>query len=281
MLIQTIKQIFLGVDGCRAGWATVEILSYAITSYSKISISKPSDPGQSISEYDKWDFHLFPTISDLFKYYRESGFVSELNGNEENPKKLNCADMQILIDIPIGLKESDKEERKCDREARAFLGPKRGSSIFRVPVRMTVYCKGTYKKASKINYDLTTKKISKQTYYLCKKIREVDEFICSNNSTSNITSILHESHPEVCFRLLSGKNLKYSKKTIKGFNERIKIIKHFNKDIDSFITGIYENKNFGKTEVKPDDVLDASVLAITAKRIFQEGKINSSILFLH
>lgn len=251
-----MQNIFLGIDGCKAGWATIEIIP---------------DPKLFNSKSESWDFHLFPTITYLFEHYQKLGILPDLNSVEENHLTINCTNIQILIDIPIGLKESGPIERKCDSEARAFLGPKRGSSVFRVQVRKTVYCSDTYEETSKINYDMTTKKISKQTYYICKKIREVDEFICSKNSIFDITSVLHESHPEVVFTSLAGTQLLFPKRTKAGFIERMKIIKEYNNSIESFISDIY--KNFKKDQVQPDDILDASVLAVAAKNIFLTGKI--------
>ena len=40
----------------------------------------------------------------------------------------------VLVDVPIGLRESERDERRCDLEARAKLGP-RGSSVFPAPCR--------------------------------------------------------------------------------------------------------------------------------------------------
>jgi len=247
-----MENIFLGIDGCKAGWATVEI-----TSYSKSEI---------------WGFYIFPKINSLFeKYYKHNPIPNIPPKQTVNlPPKL--IPRQVLIDIPIGLKESGPEERKCDKEARKYLGPKRGSSVFRVPARKTVYCNGDYRQASYINYKLTGKKISKQTWHISKKIREVDTFIDSMKYDSDLISVIHESHPEICFESLAGKKLTYSKKTKEGFNERMEIIRLFNNDIDNFVSAVY--KKFNKTQVKPDDLLDAAILAITAKTIHLTGKIS-------
>ena len=249
-----MANIFLGIDGCRAGWAVVEITF--------------------TSNLESREFYIFPTIKNLFEKYSEynsnSGYNFKLPKTIFNPDTSQIPN-KILIDIPIGLKESGPEERKCDKDARAFLGPKRGPSIFRAPARKTVYCDEGYKEASNINFNLTGKKISKQTFHICKKIREVDEFINSIKSNSASTNIMHESHPEVVFKSLAGTPLSYSKKKKAGFNERLSIIKTFNSSIESFLDGIY--KNFRKYEVQSDDILDASVLAIAAKNIYLTRKI--------
>jgi len=249
-----MKNIFLGVDGCKAGWAAVEITF--------------------TSNLESWEFYIFPTIKNLFKKYSEHNSNSDYNF--KTPKTIFNPDTsqipnKVLIDIPIGLKESGPDERKCDKEARKFLGLKRGSSVFRVPVRKTVYCNGDYRQTSLINYKLTGKKISKQTWYICKKIREVDELINSIKSNSASNAIMHESHPEVVFKSLAGTPLSYSKKSIAGSNERIEIIRSFNSTIDFFLKEIY--KDFKKSQVQPNDILDASALAIAAKNIYLTGKI--------
>jgi predicted RNase H-like nuclease len=245
--------IFLGIDGCKAGWAVVEITF--------------------TSNLESWEFYIFPTIKTLFEKYSEPNSNSDYNF--EPPKTIFNPDTgqipnKVLIDIPIGLKESGPEERKCDKDARKFLGSKRGSSVFRSPARKTVYCNESYKEASDINFKLTGKKISKQTFHICKKIREIDEFINSIKLNFVSTAIMHESHPEVVFKSLAGTNLSYSKKTKSGFNERLSIINTFNSSIEFFLDGIY--KNFRKYEVQPDDIMDASVLAIVAKNIYLTGK---------
>ena len=99
----------------------------------------------------------------------------------------------------------------------------------------------------------------------------MDDFIEKTKPVFDITDIMHESHPEVVFKSMAGTPLLYSKKSKAGFNERLNIIKKFNSSIESFLDDIY--KNFRKYEVQPDDILDASILAIAAKDIYLNGKI--------
>lgn len=246
-----MANVFLGIDGCRSGWAVVEITF--------------------TSNLESWEFYIFPTIKKVYEKYFKACLITKPDSDLAASLCHGHPVRQILIDIPIGLKESGPEERKCDKDARKFLGPKRGSSVFRAPARKTVYCDEGYKEASTINFNLTGKKISKQTFHICKKIRAVDEFIDSIKSDSASTAIMHESHPEVVFKSLAGTSLSYSKKTRAGFKERLDIIKTFNSSIESFLDGIY--KNFKKYEVQPNDILDASALAIAAKNIYLTGKI--------
>ena len=248
----TMQKVFIGIDGCKVGWAVVEI--------NNNSVSQP------------WQFYIIPKIENLldrcsFPHIEPGAYNKSLI----NPRQ-KIRICKILIDIPIGLKESGPLERKCDKDARKFLGPKRGCSVFRVPARKTAQYDGGYREASNTNFELTGKKISKQTYNICCKIREVDDFIEKTKPVFDITGIMHESHPEVVFKSLAGTSLLYSKKTKKGFNERLDIVKICNNSIESFLDDIY--KKFRKYEVQPDDILDAAVLAVAAQNIHINGRIN-------
>jgi predicted RNase H-like nuclease len=66
-----------------------------------------------------------------------------------------------LIDIPLGLKSSGKEERGCDLAARRLLG-RRASSVFPAPCRQALDCT-TYQEGSAVNHSLTGRKLSRLT----------------------------------------------------------------------------------------------------------------------
>lgn len=82
----------------------------------------------------------------------------------------------ILIDIPIGLPDTGNGTRACDSEARKVLKPYRASSVYPVPCREALYAEN-YKQASAINKKLTGKGLSKQSWMISPKIREVDTFL--------------------------------------------------------------------------------------------------------
>jgi predicted RNase H-like nuclease len=119
----------------------------------------------------------------------------------------------ILIDIPIGLVDvtDQSRDRECDRQARKLHGRK-AASLFSAPCRPSLY-EADYEHASQKNFRITGKKLSKQSYYLIPKIKEVDEFL---SQTPLAQSKIRESHPELCFRALSGFQDLDSKKTING-----------------------------------------------------------------
>src|SRR6476620_489556 len=52
----------------------------------------------------------------------------------------------VLVDIPIGLRDTERDERRCDLEARVLLGP-RASSVFPAPCRAALGL-ATYREAS-------------------------------------------------------------------------------------------------------------------------------------
>lgn len=80
----------------------------------------------------------------------------------------------ILIDMPIGLPENTYDIRP-ETEGRKILSS-RSSCIFTVPCRQAVY-EDDYCKANEINRDVLGKGLSKQSFSICSKIKEIDEFL--------------------------------------------------------------------------------------------------------
>ena len=74
------------------------------------------------------------------------------------------------------------------------------------------------------------------------------------------------------FKSLVGTPILYSKKSKAGFIERLEIVKTYNSSIESFIDKVC--KIFRKYEVRPDDILNATTLAVSAKNIHINGRIN-------
>lgn len=125
-----------------------------------------------------------------------------------------------LIDMPIGL--PDVGRRGCDELARKAL-VSRKSSIFTTPCRDAVMA-GSYHEACEINLRNQGIKISKQSWNIAPRIREVDLLLRSRSNSINprlLTSV-KESHPELCFQSLNKYGaLKNSKATQEGQAERI------------------------------------------------------------
>ena len=171
----------VGVDGCKGGWVAA-------------SASKNKSPEV------KFDFA--PTLKKLIAQFP--------------------ADSLIMINMPIGLYSDDS--RRCDEEARHLL-KKRGCCVFPAPLRPVVEdlnCAKSYELAKRKNkkHHLHQKKISRQSFALLGKIREVDSLI-----TPRLQERIMETHPELVFWALNeGKPIAISKKEPNGFKKRLKLL---------------------------------------------------------
>jgi len=217
------QKIFVGVDGCSAGWFAV-ILAVG---------------GEKSCE---WEVELFAEFSLLVNFLE---------------KQYEGADFLILIDIPIGLKDGGSGERLSDLEARKILRTRK-SSIFPVPCREAVYAE-SYEKACKLNKGLAGKSISKQAWNIIPKIRDVDSFLIENEIyREKVTEVA----PEICFQALTGFPMEYSKKSIYGFLERIKALRDFCKSTDEIVKAAiskYRRKEVAKDDIL--DALAAAITA--------------------
>lgn len=194
-----------------------------------------------LSEGSNWKANIFPDISSLWN---------------------QCKDARlILIDVPIGLRDSDSNERSCDIETRTFLPPKRKPSVFVAPCRSAIYA-DSYEKASEINAQKTGRKLSKQVWGIIPNIRQVDQLLLADMTAR---SRIREIHPELCFWALNdGKPMKYSKskkeEKEKTFLERMEVLLSvypYTQDIVDCALRKY---------VAKDDILDALVAAVTASK---------------
>ncbi len=165
----------------------------------------------------------------------------------------------MLIDMPVGLRESGSEGRDCDREARKVLGKARAASVFPVPARATLQAV-TYEEAKAINYQLTGKRITRQTWNIVSKLRELDELM---RNAKHARQLIRESHPEVCFWALNdGQAMQHNKKTPNGRFEREAVLyRHLTALPDLLAHAL---SHFRRRQLGWDDILDATVLALTA-----------------
>jgi len=99
-----------------------------------------------------------------------------------------------------------------------------------------------------------------QAWGIAPKIREVDEFLRTNPEAKKK---IRETHPEVCFRALAGKPIIHSKKSKEGFSERLTVLGSYLPEAEKIINNALSCSN--RKDVKPDDILDSMVAAITAK----------------
>lgn len=111
------------------------------------------------------------------------------------------------VDMPIGL--PGRGRRRCDEDARAFVGP-RAASVFFAPPRSALLV--PYDEALTVAPGL-----SRQAYALGAKILEVEPFAARDPRVVEV-------HPECSFRELAGAAVEHSKTTWAGFRMRVRLL---------------------------------------------------------
>lgn len=163
----------------------------------------------------------------------------------------------LAIDIPIGL--TDAGPRQCDQEARAKLGPVRGTSVFPAPIRPALQA-ASYQDACDTSFRAQNKKLSRQSWAIYPKIRELDDLL---RTRPELNERVHEVHPEVTFAVWNGTPIVEPKKKKAGFAIRHALVSgHFGPDAFQTIRARY-----GRGDVADDDILDAFAALWTAERI--------------
>ncbi|MCY3875968.1 MAG: DUF429 domain-containing protein [Rhodobacteraceae bacterium] len=176
---------------------------------------------------------------------------------EKLAELVNCAvdTDRIFVDIPIGLQA---ETRRCDASARRFLGLPRASSVFPAPAREALGCPD-YATASQRNQEETSRKLTKQTFAIIPKIREVDTLLRASRKARRI---VREVHPEVCFRGFAGRSMTVNKKKPEGYRERVAVLGRLRPCVEREIEDMVAlHRDRG---VARDDVVDAMAAVITA-----------------
>ena len=223
---------YVGVDGCKAGWIGVGL-----------------DDGKD------WEVKACVDFSDMLAHFGDA-----------------CV---ILVDMPIGLPKDGKPTfRACDEDARRELG-ERGQSVFKVPSRQFVNkamdnpCWG-HPEANKWSKSQYCAGISVQSFAITRKIGELDKTLPLDE---NASPKIREAHPEICFWALNlDKPMSKSKNGRAGYCERLDALRgcvHEVDDIDVAAISKEIRCKYTKGQVADDDILDALVLAITAKIVWQ------------
>ena len=212
-----------GVDGCPAGWIAV--------------IHPDGLPHDA-------ELKLFPTFEGLLTH--------------------QPALQTIAIDIPIGLPEiATTGGRTADRLARANLGA-RQSAVFAVPSRAAVFCQD-YAEACNValRTSAPARKVSKQTFHLFPKIREVDNLL-----SPELQDRVFECHPELAFWALNGERPLGLAKKVKSrpYEPGLEYRRNLLQSV-GYGDNILKSNNFPKSKIGPDDILDACVAAWSAGRI--------------
>jgi predicted RNase H-like nuclease len=156
----------------------------------------------------------------------------------------------VGVDMPIGLPAMSS--RACDLEARAFLGPRR-SSVFPTPARA---CLGTrdYAAALVASRHAVGVGLSKQSYFLLPKIRQLDQLVGPGDDG------FIEVHPECAFLVMNELEPLAPKKSPAGSSRRAELLRAV----------------FGALPATPrgarlDDVLDAYAVLWSTRR-FVDGE---------
>jgi predicted RNase H-like nuclease len=171
-----------------------------------------------------------------------------------------ASDFEIIaVDIPIGLLDTyEVGGRVCDRAARVLLD-RRASSVFPAPVRPVLGATSwpdacVRSRASAPN----GKAVSKQTFAILRKIREVDELL---QARRELRDVVREVHPEVCFCELVGQPMVHRKGSAAGRQERRLALTRVFADVD-----ILEKS--GRDQGLPiEDIFDAAIACWSAARL--------------
>ncbi|MDJ0880805.1 MAG: DUF429 domain-containing protein [Gammaproteobacteria bacterium] len=166
---------------------------------------------------------------------------------------------RVLVDIPIGLNRDDQHERQCDVLARNCLKPYRHASVFPAPSRCALEYRD-YQQANEANRACTGRGLSRQTFNIMSKIREVDDFLQKEPQRNKVM----ECHPELGFWAINNKQaMRHNKKTQQGFEERLALlVKHFHRAEEIINQAM---SRYLRQQVLRDDIVDALICAVSAK----------------
>jgi predicted RNase H-like nuclease len=219
------EQWVAGVDGCRSGWLVV--------------LRPLTEPGGAMAR-------LVASFADVLAM-------------PENPAA-------IAIDIPIGLPERfGIGGRLADAAARANLGA-RQSAVFAVPSRAAVSALDYSDAcAAALRTSEPPRKVSKQTFNLFPKIREVDALM-----TPALQARVVECHPELAFWAMAGERPLSEPKKVKSrpFEPGLALRRELLMAAD-YARELLSSQPFRSAEAGPDDLLDAAACSWTAARLAQ------------
>lgn len=155
----------------------------------------------------------------------------------------------FAFDIPIGLSRSG--DREADGAARRFLPTGRAPSVFNAPPLVALRA-GSYEEANEASRQVAGKGLSRQSFALLAKIRELHEIAADPR--------VHEAHPEVSFAALADRRPLPSKKTWDGLMQRRALLTAVGLAVPDLVG---EASRRGAA----DDIVDAVACAWTAARI--------------
>jgi predicted RNase H-like nuclease len=165
---------------------------------------------------------------------------------------LNLNAAAIAVDMPVGLADAGK--RGCDEAARK-APHMRPASIFPMPVRGALEFED-YAAANAWSKANGHGGLVKQAWNLRPKLLDLEAAILRDR-----TAPIYEAHPEMAFARLAGRKLA-PKKTPEGRAERLTLLRRVGlKGLSAILRAV------PKAQAAPDDILDAAILVMTARRI--------------
>ena len=190
----------------------------------------------------------------------------------------------VAVDMPIGLPTGhprDDGRRQADEAARAFLGGRRGSSVFAAPCRPTLACT-SYRAACASELATRGSQLSQQAFRIIPKVREVDAAVhpAHQRQPGHAGSVaVREAHPESVFAALlgggaRGYGLTQAKRTPEGEAERLALLQPFVGALDlgairsaAIARFRTEHGQTGGPVVGRDDIVDAAACLVAAYRV--------------
>jgi predicted RNase H-like nuclease len=157
----------------------------------------------------------------------------------------------IALDAPIGLlDEAEEGGRRCDRDARALLGPEGADSIH-TPPTFPALAAGSREEASALAGGLDD-----ATWRRIERLREVQREMEPYRQR-----YVFEVRPELCFFQLNGERpLKFPRRTDRGRDERRSLLEARLPDADQVLDVEVDG-------VRPWHLLDGCAALWTARRV--------------
>lgn len=178
----------------------------------------------------------------------------------------------VFIDMPIGLPDGTVVRRRtCDDLARQALRA-RAASVFFTPARPVLEAP-SFEAASRLQRELTGRGLSRQSWGLAPKIREVDTVLRTphGDAHAGFLSRIYESHPELCFAGLNGgQPLAWPKRDAAGLLARASLLRPFLGEVWSIL-----HRHLAAIQgAGIDDALDSLVLAVHARLSVRHGFVS-------
>ena len=201
----------IGVDGCRLGWLAVSAFLVPDSS-GELGLATGSPGSHRLSDVQA---RILPDLEPWLASLEEAEHPWQ---PELGPTGGPLHPWLLSIDMPIGLSEAGP--RRCDQEARRFLGHPRGTSVFPAPIRPMLPAPD-YGEACAIGRASDGRALSRQAWNLLPRIRQLDDLL---QRRIPWRQRIGEAHPEVIFQLWAGQPLEEGKRQLGGRRQRRELI---------------------------------------------------------